>query len=97
MNESWRQPRSEDLCPRDVIDGRQVLKANELVVIDHDRQLDVAGVDVAFYHIDHATIYQSSPCKNLAVKVGDELYYPGDSLHPIDDQVRVVAIPISVA
>lgn len=88
-------PQAEIYGPPDVIDDCQELKAKKLVAIDQNQPTKIAGLGIDFYYVDHATIYQSAPCKNLAVKIADELYYPGDSLHVIDDPVRVAAVPIS--
>ncbi|MCX6727557.1 MAG: MBL fold metallo-hydrolase [Candidatus Saccharibacteria bacterium] len=64
-------------------------------VIDADTALQVGDIDISLYYLDHEIIYQTSPCKNLAVKVDDQLYYPGDSFHVIPDHVRTVAVPLS--
>jgi L-ascorbate metabolism protein UlaG (beta-lactamase superfamily) len=64
-------------------------------VIESDRVLTVGDVSVSLYVLDHAIIWQSSPCKNIAINVGDFYYYPGDSFHVIPDEVEVVGVPIS--
>jgi L-ascorbate metabolism protein UlaG (beta-lactamase superfamily) len=65
------------------------------IAVDADTQVRVADFDLSLYFIDHATIWQSAPCKNLAVKVGDFFYYPGDTFHVIPDHVQVVGVPVS--
>ncbi len=75
-----------DLCA-DIAVKKQVINA--------DCTLNIGDMDITLYYLDHDVIYQSSPCKNLAVKVADQLYYPGDSFHVIPDHVRTVAVPLS--
>jgi L-ascorbate metabolism protein UlaG (beta-lactamase superfamily) len=64
-------------------------------IINADSSLTIGDMNVVLYYLDHEIIYQTSPCKNLAVKVEDQLYYPGDSFHVIPDHVRSVAVPLS--
>ena len=80
--------------PADVIAAADSL-AIETQPIESDSQLEIAGLELDFYYVDHAVIYGDSPCKNLAVRIGDQLYYPGDSLHIIDKKIRAVAVPLS--
>ena len=80
--------------PADVIAAAGSLAAQTLPV-ESDLELGIAGMNLSFYHVDHAVIYGSSPCKNLAVQVDDQLYYPGDSLHVIEEKVQAVAVPLS--
>ena len=79
---------------------QEVIEAcNEVPVTKHvvqsDQVIQMGDMEVSVYFDDHAIIYQASPCKNLAIKIDDQLYYPGDSLRVIPDHVRVVAVPIS--
>ncbi len=50
---------------------------------------------VTFYETDHAVVYQQSPCRSLAIKIDDLLYYPSDSYKTIPDSVKVLAVPTS--
>ena len=79
---------------QETIDGCVDLDVKK-TVISKDSVTTIAGLDVAFYYGDHAAIYGASPCKNIGVRFGDELYYPGDSLRVIEDPVRIVAVPVS--
>ena len=65
------------------------------VVVDNDEQTQIAGFNLSFYALDHAVIWQNSPCRNLAVKVNDFYYYPGDSLHIIGQSVEITGVPVS--
>ena len=80
--------------PADVIAAAGSLPA-ETQPVENDSRFEIAGLDLSFYHVDHAVIYERSPCKNLAVQVDDQLYFPGDSLHVIEEEVRTVAVPLS--
>ena len=70
------------------------LKA-DIISLDDDLHTTVAGFDLNLYHIDHAIIYKAVPCKNLAVWVNQQLYYPGDSLHVIQAKIQYLAVPLS--
>lgn len=76
------------------IKGCEQINATK-IVIDKNTTINEAGLEIDLYYVDHAVIYKTSPCKNLAVKVANELYYPGDSFHVIPDLVKVVAVPVS--
>jgi L-ascorbate metabolism protein UlaG (beta-lactamase superfamily) len=67
----------------------------EKVVVNADLTFQAIGVDVKLTHVPHAVIWESSPCSNLAVLVGDFYYYPGDSFHVVHDKVRIVGVPVS--
>ena len=65
------------------------------VVIDKTQDITVDDFELSLYYIDHAVIWKTSPCKNLAVKVNDFYYYPGDTFHVIDQQVQIAGVPVS--
>ncbi len=65
------------------------------VVVDSDSLERIVGFELSFYALNHAVIWQNSPCKNLAVRVNDFYYYPGDSLHIIGEQVEIAGVPVS--
>ncbi|WP_433533327.1 MBL fold metallo-hydrolase [Micromonospora sp. CA-263727] len=53
-----------------------------------------AGVDVTAVGGRHATIHGGQPdCVNLGYLVADEIYHPGDSLHPPGRPVRRLLVP----
>ena len=87
-------PKAKLYGPSDVIEACRSLSV-ETVPVDEDMQIEVAGMELSFYNVDHAIIYECSPCRNLALKIDDQLYYPGDSLHVIDEPVKAVAVPLS--
>ena len=53
----------------------------------------IGSFTISFYETDHAPIYKVSPCKSLAVKINDDLYYPSDSYYKVSDPVKVLALP----
>ncbi|MFI7026921.1 MBL fold metallo-hydrolase [Micromonospora sp. NPDC049900] len=54
----------------------------------------VVGLAVTAVGGRHATIHGGQPdCVNLAYLVGDEVYHPGDSLHPPGRPVRTLLVP----
>lgn len=65
------------------------------VIVDNDVIEQVGDFKISLYALDHAVIWQNSPCKNLAVKVNDYYYYPGDSFHIINDPVEIAGVPVS--
>ncbi len=65
------------------------------VVVDSDKVEQVSGYELSLYFLDHAIIWQNSPCRNLAVKVNDFYYYPGDSFHIIEEPVEIAGVPVS--
>jgi L-ascorbate metabolism protein UlaG (beta-lactamase superfamily) len=65
------------------------------VVVDSNALEQIAGFELSFYALDHAVIWQNSPCRNLAMKVNDFYYYPGDSFHIIDEPVEIAGVPVS--
>ena len=67
----------------------------EKIVVTEDCTKTIGDFNVAFYFGDHATIYKTSPCQNIGLKVDEDVYYPGDSLRTIDTPVRVLAVPVS--
>lgn len=80
--------------PQDVIDECANIAVKKQVIAS-DTVVQIADMNVSFYATDHNVIYQTSPCKTLAIKIDDQLYYPGDSFHLIPDHVMAVAVPIS--
>ena len=79
--------------PSDAVAQCQDLEAR-IIGVEADLSVKIASFELDLYHVDHAVVYKSAPCKNLAVKVGDQLYHPGDSLHPIEGKVRYLAVPL---
>ena len=65
------------------------------VVIDKTQNITVGGFNLSLYYIDHAVIWKTSPCKNLAVLVNDFYYYPGDTFHIIDKHAKIAGVPVS--
>ncbi|MFI7081706.1 MBL fold metallo-hydrolase [Micromonospora sp. NPDC049903] len=54
----------------------------------------VAGLEVTAVGGRHATIHGGRPdCVNLGYLVGDDVYHPGDSLHPPGRPVRTLLVP----
>lgn len=64
------------------------------IAVDTDMGFDFDDAEVSLYFLDHAVVWQNAPCNNLAIKVGDFFYYPGDSFHVIPDHVQVIGVPI---
>ncbi len=75
----------------------QQLRAEQIdsAPVTDTKTIEVAGYKLTFYETDHAPIHKKSPCKSLALKIDDYLYYPSDSYHTIDDAVEVLALPTS--
>lgn len=65
------------------------------IIIGQDSVNEIADFQLSFYFMDHAVIWQKAPCKNIAVKVDDFYYYPGDSFHVIDESVKIAGLPVS--
>lgn len=63
--------------------------------IEGEQSIECAGYNLTFYETDHAITYKVSPCKSLALKIDDLLYYPSDSYRVIDESVRILALPTS--
>ncbi len=87
-------PKAKLYGPSNVIEACRSLPM-ETVPVDKGMQIEAAGMELSLYSVDHAIIYECSPCRNLALKIDDQLYYPGDSLHVIDEPVKAVAVPLS--
>lgn len=58
-------------------------------------EIQIAGFTILFEEHEHAAIYHSSPCSNLAITVDEVFYYPGDSYKLPSKSVKVVAVPMS--
>ena len=67
---------------------------NKVEIIE-DKTLTIGPFKLALSVVDHAVIWQSSPCKNLTITVDEFYYYPGDSLVLIDKKVEIVGVPLS--
>jgi L-ascorbate metabolism protein UlaG (beta-lactamase superfamily) len=65
------------------------------VIIDKTQVLEVGGFTIGLDYIDHAIIWKTSPCKNLAVQVDDFYYYPGDTFHINEVPVHIAGVPVS--
>lgn len=65
------------------------------IEVDSDTDVNVSNYHIKMYALEHAAIWKTSPCKNLAVKVNDFYYYPGDSFYVIDEPVEVAGVPVS--
>lgn len=65
------------------------------VVVDGPLEIDLISSKVVLEPTDHAIIWQTSPCKNLTVTVGDFFYYPGDSFAVCSKPVKIVGVPVS--
>jgi L-ascorbate metabolism protein UlaG (beta-lactamase superfamily) len=78
-------------------ESMEALTAVECVktIIDQNFEKEIADFQLSFYFMDHAVIWQTPPCKNIAVKVDDFYYYPGDSFHVIDESVKIAGLPVS--
>jgi L-ascorbate metabolism protein UlaG (beta-lactamase superfamily) len=58
------------------------------------QRFTAAGLAVTALGGRHATIHGGQPdCANLGYLVGDEVYHPGDSLHPPNRPVRTLLVP----
>ncbi|MFG3712745.1 MBL fold metallo-hydrolase [Micromonospora sp. NPDC047730] len=58
------------------------------------QRFTAAGLTVTALGGRHATIHGGQPdCVNLGYLVGDDVYHPGDSLHPPDRPVRTLLVP----
>jgi L-ascorbate metabolism protein UlaG (beta-lactamase superfamily) len=58
------------------------------------QRFTAAGLAVTALGGRHASIHGGRPdCANLGYLVGDEVYHPGDSLHPPDRPVRTLLVP----
>jgi L-ascorbate metabolism protein UlaG (beta-lactamase superfamily) len=58
------------------------------------QRFTAAGLAVTALGGRHASIHGGQPdCANLGYLVGDEVYHPGDSLHPPDRPVRTLLVP----
>lgn len=69
--------------------------SREKVAISDDAELTVGPFALKMQVVDHAVIWQKSPCKNLTVMIDDFYYYPGDSLEIADTHIEVVGVPFS--
>jgi L-ascorbate metabolism protein UlaG (beta-lactamase superfamily) len=65
------------------------------VAIDKTQTIAPGEFEITLYFLDHAVIWKNSPCKNLAVKVNDFYYYPGDTFHIIEEPVQIAGVPVS--
>ncbi len=45
--------------------------------------------------IDHAVVYETSPCKNLTVVINEQVYHPGDSFVEPPKPVDVCLVPLA--
>lgn len=63
--------------------------------ISGNQSIELGDFQVEFSETDHAIVYQSSPCKSLAIKIDAKLYYPSDTYRTIDDKITVFALPTS--
>lgn len=63
------------------------------IIVSEDQSVKIGDFELTFYYGDHAVIHETSPCKNIGIKIDDELYYPGDSLRTVTDKVKVIAVP----
>jgi L-ascorbate metabolism protein UlaG (beta-lactamase superfamily) len=64
------------------------------VPVTADEHIDVAGFSVMAVGAAHATIYKGRPdCAHLAYLVED-LYHPGDSVHPPGVEVATLLVPM---
>ncbi|MGW4500422.1 MBL fold metallo-hydrolase [Micromonospora sp. NPDC004336] len=58
------------------------------------QRFTAAGLAVTALGGRHATIHDGQPdCANLGYVVADEVYHPGDSLHPPDRPVGTLLVP----
>ncbi|MEU4643616.1 MBL fold metallo-hydrolase [Micromonospora sp. NPDC023814] len=58
------------------------------------QRFTAAGLTVTALGGRHATIHGGQPdCANLGYLVGDDVYHPGDSLHPPGRPVRTLLVP----
>lgn len=65
------------------------------VAIDTDIGIAVGNFQLDVFCGDHAVIYEKSPCHNLRIIINNKLYFPGDSLNPVDQHISAVAFPLS--
>ena len=65
------------------------------ITIDKTQTINESGFELSLYYIDHAVIWKTSPCKNVAVLVDDFYYYPGDTFYVIEKPAKIAGVPVS--
>ncbi len=65
------------------------------IPVDTSKEVVVGEFTLSFYVNDHAVIWNTIPCENIAVKVDSFYYYAGDSFHTISDKMEIVGVPVS--
>ena len=63
--------------------------------ITDTQTITVDDFSITLRPVDHATVYQKSPCTSLTVTVDDYLYYPSDSYALPTKPVKILALPTS--
>jgi len=61
--------------------------------IQDGEEIDVAGVTVRSFGVDHAPIYGPVPCQNTGFMVADRFFYPGDAFVVPPTRVEILALP----
>lgn len=76
--------------------AQQIAEHNFSVhTITDSTTVDVQGVKITLTPIDHAVVYQKSPCISLTIAIDNDLYYPSDSFTVTDQKYKVLALPTS--
>jgi L-ascorbate metabolism protein UlaG (beta-lactamase superfamily) len=75
----------------------KLLTQNSIVseTIEGQIEKSIGKFKISFYENDHAISYGSSPCKSLAIKINDDIYYPSDTYNVIEEKVKILALPTS--
>lgn len=71
------------------------MPAESIVHLHESTTITVGDFSVAAQVVDHAPLYQSSPCKNLTLTINQQLYYPGDSFALPEGDITTLLLPIS--
>jgi L-ascorbate metabolism protein UlaG (beta-lactamase superfamily) len=66
------------------------------VLLEHEQQKEICGVNIAGFGTEHALIYSGVPLpKNTGYVFSNSLYYPGDSFFVPDTKIDILALPVS--
>lgn len=66
------------------------------ILLGHEQQKEICGVDIAGFDKEHAPIYSSiSLPENTGYLFSGNFYYPGDSFFVPDAKIDILALPVS--
>lgn len=63
--------------------------------ITDETTIDIGSLKITLKPVEHATVYQKSPCTSLTIAINNDLYYPSDSFTVTDQQFKLLALPTS--